>query len=108
MARSRCRIRFKGASMIDFDADSETEFEAPATWVDVARRLSSLEPAQALWRMRPSELEGARVDWTGLTLLIRSEEHTSELQSLMRISYAVFFLHKKRKVRILYNTNSTQ
>src|SRR3546814_9384197 len=26
---------------------------------------------------------------------IRSEEHTSELQSLMRISYAVFFLTKK-------------
>src|SRR3546814_1268681 len=28
---------------------------------------------------------------------LRSEEHTSELQSLMRISYAVFCLHKKRK-----------
>src|SRR3546814_8492435 len=27
----------------------------------------------------------------------RSEEHTSELQSLMRISYAVFCLHKKNK-----------
>src|SRR3546814_10833065 len=27
----------------------------------------------------------------------RSEEHTSELQSLMRISYAVFFLKKKNK-----------
>src|SRR3546814_9235766 len=27
----------------------------------------------------------------------RSEEHTSELQSLMRISYAVFFLQKKNK-----------
>src|SRR3546814_5112607 len=26
---------------------------------------------------------------------VRSEEHTSELQSLMRISYAVFFLKKK-------------
>src|SRR3546814_4123078 len=26
----------------------------------------------------------------------RSEEHTSELQSLMRISYAVFFLEKKK------------
>src|SRR3546814_9225448 len=26
----------------------------------------------------------------------RSEEHTSELQSLMRISYAVFFLNKKK------------
>src|SRR3546814_9500614 len=28
--------------------------------------------------------------------LLRSEEHTSELQSLMRISYAVFCLKKKR------------
>src|SRR3546814_10238024 len=28
--------------------------------------------------------------------LVRSEEHTSELQSLMRISYAVFCLNKKK------------
>src|SRR3546814_9391117 len=33
----------------------------------------------------------------------RSEEHTSELQSLMRISYAVFCLKKKNKTKI--NTN---
>src|SRR3546814_10571161 len=32
---------------------------------------------------------------------IRSEEHTSELQSLMRISYAVFCLKKKKKQRTL-------
>src|SRR3546814_5555736 len=31
------------------------------------------------------------------TLEKRSEEHTSELQSLMRISYAVFCLKKKKK-----------
>src|SRR3546814_5897584 len=30
-------------------------------------------------------------------LALRSEEHTSELQSLMRISYAVFCLKKKKK-----------
>src|SRR3546814_14975420 len=30
------------------------------------------------------------------TLMSRSEEHTSELQSLMRISYAVFCLKKKK------------
>src|SRR3546814_9238489 len=29
--------------------------------------------------------------------VLRSEEHTSELQSLMRISYAVFCLKKKKK-----------
>src|SRR3546814_2266678 len=32
---------------------------------------------------------------------VRSEEHTSELQSLMRISYAVFCLKKKKKKRAL-------
>src|SRR3546814_6043317 len=30
--------------------------------------------------------------------MFRSEEHTSELQSLMRISYAVFCLKKKKKI----------
>src|SRR3546814_6861815 len=33
----------------------------------------------------------------------RSEEHTSELQSLMRISYAVFCLKKKNKKRTIHN-----
>src|SRR3546814_1648089 len=32
-----------------------------------------------------------------LSPAVRSEEHTSELQSLMRISYAVFCLKKKKK-----------
>src|SRR3546814_10615020 len=32
-----------------------------------------------------------------VTYVTRSEEHTSELQSLMRISYAVFCLKKKKK-----------
>src|SRR3546814_2556853 len=34
----------------------------------------------------------------------RSEEHTSELQSLMRISYAVFCLKKKKKIRLKAHT----
>src|SRR3546814_3446028 len=33
--------------------------------------------------------------------VLRSEEHTSELQSLMRISYAVFCLKKKKKNKTL-------
>src|SRR3546814_10702287 len=36
--------------------------------------------------------------------IFRSEEHTSELQSLMRISYAVFFLKKKTKNKPLCTT----
>src|SRR3546814_1357979 len=41
----------------------------------------------------------------------RSEEHTSELQSLMRISYAVFCLKKKKKIAYdisTYCLSSTQ
>src|SRR3546814_6899693 len=34
-------------------------------------------------------------------VLRRSEEHTSELQSLMRISYAVFCLKKKNRLEII-------
>src|SRR3546814_1408902 len=37
----------------------------------------------------------------------RSEEHTSELQSLMRISYAVFCLKKKKNRKITYYNTTT-
>src|SRR3546814_9930431 len=36
-------------------------------------------------------------------ILVRSEEHTSELQSLMRISYAVFCLKKKTQKNKLHH-----
>src|SRR3546814_8719590 len=38
----------------------------------------------------------------------RSEEHTSELQSLMRISYAVFCLKKKKNQTIYTDKQTTQ
>src|SRR3546814_3752468 len=51
---------------------------APIVFEPYAAILSGQPAADAIW-------------------LIRSEEHTSELQSLMRISYAVFCLKKKKK-----------
>src|SRR3546814_10775375 len=42
---------------------------------------------------------GNRGDLEKLLAAMRSEEHTSELQSLMRISYAVFCLKKKNKTK---------
>src|SRR3546814_1332753 len=41
----------------------------------------------------------------GLSATIRSEEHTSELQSLMRISYAVFCLKQKKRTKIKTTNN---
>src|SRR3546814_7643201 len=38
----------------------------------------------------------------GIEVVMRSEEHTSELQSLMRISYAVFCLKKKNLYIVLF------
>src|SRR3546814_7028914 len=43
--------------------------------------------------------------WSGRVSARRSEEHTSELQSLMRISYAVFCLKTKTKLQsTIHNT----
>src|SRR3546814_1295150 len=50
---------------------------------------------------------GGNVDLTGSPTGMddpRSEEHTSELQSLMRISYAVFCLKKKKNINTRRNT----
>src|SRR3546814_8402879 len=43
-------------------------------------------------------------EWDVLKHMTRSEEHTSELQSLMRISYAVFCLKKKHPTNKLITT----
>src|SRR3546814_2074575 len=42
----------------------------------------------------------------GADQMNRSEEHTSELQSLMRISYAVFCLKKKQLKQIVHKINN--
>src|SRR3546814_5823428 len=56
--------------------------------VDRGQRLLDDDPAG--WARRARDLGAGEI------FLNRSEEHTSELQSLMRISYAVFFLEKKK------------
>src|SRR3546814_9887377 len=63
----------------------------------VGRRHHALATADLLIQMHQVGL--LRVDG-----IERSEEHTSELQSLMRISYAVFCLKKKKKYK--YNINN--
>src|SRR3546814_4822840 len=50
-----------------------------------------------LFNIAPTIVELAAVLIIFWTKFSRSEEHTSELQSLMRISYAVFCLKKKTK-----------
>src|SRR3546814_1987735 len=60
---------------------------------DRLREQTGQDASQSIWRGVLTQADGYPVmeDW-----LARSEEHTSELQSLMRISYAVFCLKKKK------------
>src|SRR3546814_6545057 len=82
------------------DADSRRETCLPSrrrsSWV---RRLRHRSLQQALQRML--EVTGVCDVVPSLSdrafAVDRSEEHTSELQSLMRISFAVFCLKKKKK-----------
>src|SRR3546814_7111986 len=55
--------------------------------------------ARGLCQLSLRPLAGAQAGY------LRSEEHTSELQSLMRISYAVFCLKKKKQKTQQHNTN---
>src|SRR3546814_1449140 len=57
--------------------------------------------------MHKSELHGLWLAKNCVAFFSRSEEHTSELQSLMRISYAVFCLKKKKQnKRLIPQTRS--
>src|SRR3546814_10852092 len=69
-----------------FVADDEIDY-LPRNEVLLLCIGSQGEPRAALWRV-------ARGDWHNVALE-RSEAHTSELQSLMRNSYAAFCLKKK-------------
>src|SRR3546814_2833005 len=67
-------------------------------------RTDTLFPYTTLFRSHRQRLLGRLGLWLMQFLVVilierdRSEEHTSELQSLMRISYAVFCLKKKTQV----------
>src|SRR3546814_3886890 len=49
-----------------------------------------------------------RLEWHYIAPGKRSEEHTSELQSLMRISYAVFCLKKKNNKKVNYRQQKSR
>src|SRR3546814_3048934 len=85
-----------------------------------AQKLARLDRLKTIWDAAPREsrrIVAVRNEYVrGLARLnaqaealafvnnVRSEEHTSELQSLMRISYAVFCLKKKKQ----HKHNATQ
>src|SRR3546814_10710409 len=73
--------------------------------------ITSNDKGDEIIRVNPTTLESPTADYV-TEIQLRSEEHTSELQSLMRISYAVFCLKKKTHITTynsdVYHKNNTQ
>src|SRR3546814_6221182 len=85
-------------------AEAGVDPAAAVTWGSIARlpilKRSDLQGAgEAIKTTALPKSHGRRHD--------RSEEHTSELQSLMRISYAVFCLKKQKNTPNKHNTEYT-
>src|SRR3546814_1217272 len=101
--------RRKGGAMSELRPDAQADGERRVGVVEPARDVEAQRPywrfpahadAHAGMPVRFGAVEGAAAvdEHRAAPALreVRSEEHTSELQSLMRISYAVFCLKKKR------------
>src|SRR3546814_3879819 len=71
-------------------------------------RTDTLFPYTTLFRSAPSAGSAGRPSNSSAPAPCwrRSEEHTSELQSLMRISYAVFCLKKKKNIAHIHQQHS--
>src|SRR3546814_16582752 len=96
-----------------------SEMRAPGDWENVLRmagpdkatvagvRTAALQPLVGKTLAQIAAARGISPEEAAIELVIadhgRSEEHTSELQSLMRISYAVFCLKKKTKNKQRYH-----
>src|SRR3546814_7430569 len=82
------RLRSLWLERVGLHGEGLGERMGPILRSGVASLLLALAANMWLWHDHAALILGA---------VLRSEEHTSELQSLMRISYAVFCLKKKTK-----------
>src|SRR3546814_2529682 len=90
-------------SLIPASLSSEpSASKASLCFLPVSMTASSATSGRIFFAMSPSAVTSdfritAQDDFTSATIEVRSEEHTSELQSLMRISDAVFCLQQTQK-----------
>src|SRR3546814_5158466 len=90
----RTRMASSGLDRTDLQLLAELQHRGRLTNAELAERVH-LSPSACLRRVQRLERDGVIAGYRAE--VDRSEEHTSELQSLMRISYAVFCLEKKKK-----------
>src|SRR3546814_9716049 len=108
--RQGTRLRRIGRALEPGEYDAESigllafRGEGGRLFIDQVERMMRTSEGTRRWFLRAIELLAADHDIQTLSIKgeARSEEHTSELQSLMRISYAVFCL--KNKINIIKYT----
>src|SRR3546814_8852774 len=83
-------FRASGGIVLGIEIDDQLS----AIEIAKADRLAAFALHREIRRLR------SRLNHAAIPFAIRSEEHTSELQSLMRISYAVFCLKKTKTYHI--------
>src|SRR3546814_6224804 len=105
------KLEMRGLATTIKAAKKMVERELPEVWDVLAEVIREhpvlLNRAPTLHRLgiqafEPVLIEGKAIQLHPLVCAARSEEHTSELQSLMRISYDVFCLKKKKKRHTSY------
>src|SRR3546814_8601661 len=91
------QVAFVGGSLQDIGGHNMLEPAAVGTAVVTGPHLHNFADIARQLRSVDAMCVGEDADAVGdaIEALLRSEEHTSELQSLMRISYAVFCLKNK-------------
>src|SRR3546814_4550496 len=85
-----------------YDAGSVAAAASAASTASAAAAESSSIPASASASTCAARITDIDSSESPSRNFMRSEEHTSELQSLMRISYAVFCLKKKKTVQTVH------
>src|SRR3546814_7629927 len=86
------------AALLAFIGTAAAQQQAPPTQQATQQQATQQQARPAQQQLTPqqqAQLAKQNSDMSKAALQVRSEEHTYELQSLMRISYAVFCLKKK-------------
>src|SRR3546814_8715547 len=101
-AYQRCYVHFLRNALDHLPRKADDDCLQELRWLYDRRNLAEARADLAQWLARWSAKYPRLTDWAEETIeetfsFYRSEEHTSELQSLMRNSYAVFCLKKKKK-----------
>src|SRR3546814_7893927 len=87
---------------------TDTHFPYPTLFRSLPPKSAPRPPSRPRSAAPPSRSACPIASGASTTCRVRrSEEHTSELQSLMRISYAVFCLKKKTRLKKRQNTQKT-